>query len=81
MFISFEGIDASGKSTVMNLFAKYLRIKFPEKEILTTFEPYSGNDSQEAQQIREFLLNKKIKLAHMLRCFYFQPREEFILNK
>ncbi|WP_341493648.1 dTMP kinase [Mesomycoplasma ovipneumoniae] len=81
MFISFEGIDASGKSTVMNLFAKYLRIKFPEKEIVITFEPYSGRDSQEAQQIREFLLNKKNQISPYVEMLLFATSRRIHLEQ
>ncbi|ATP59939.1 dTMP kinase [Mesomycoplasma dispar] len=80
MFISFEGIDASGKSTVMELFAKYLRIKFPEKEIITTFEP-GGRNLKEALQIREFLLNKNNQISPYVEMLLFATSRRIHLEK
>ena len=58
MFIVFEGADGSGKTTVMNSFAKYL-----EKNgdpVVVTKEPWSGHQSS-YMWIRK-ILDKKIEI-------------------
>lgn len=80
MFITFEGIDASGKSSVLKLFAKYLAIKFPEKEIVMTFEP-GGYELKEAQQIREFLLDKKNQISPYVEMLLFAASRRIHLEK
>lgn len=54
-FISFEGPDGSGKTTIANEVVKLLKVKFPNKVILTR-EP-GGNNSIIAEDIRNILLN------------------------
>ena len=57
-FISFEGIDGSGKSTQIELVKKYLHKN--KKEVLFTREP---GGTLEAELIRKLIFskNKKIK--------------------
>ncbi|WP_434337196.1 dTMP kinase [Mesomycoplasma conjunctivae] len=57
MFITFEGIDGCGKTTVLNLFAKYLQKKFPTREIIITREP-GGTGVIEAEKVREIALDR-----------------------
>ncbi|CAT05069.1 Thymidylate kinase [Mesomycoplasma conjunctivae] len=57
MFITFEGIDGCGKTTVLNLFAKYLQKKFPTREIIVTREP-GGTGVVEAEKVREIALDR-----------------------
>ncbi|MXR33640.1 dTMP kinase [Mesomycoplasma hyopneumoniae] len=80
MFISFEGIDASGKSTVMDLFAKYLKIKFPEREIVTTFEP-GGKNLKEPLLIREFLLSKNNQISPYVEMLLFATARRIHLER
>lgn len=62
MIISFEGIDGSGKSTMMERVAKYTET-FLHKEVVTTKEP-SG-------QCREILLKKGNKISPMAELMLF----------
>ncbi|MBG0730986.1 dTMP kinase [Mycoplasma sp. 'Moose RK'] len=80
MFITFEGIDASGKSTISKYFVKYLAIKFPQKEIVLTFEP-GGKNLREAQEIREFLLNKKNQISPYVEMLLFATSRRIHLEK
>ena len=54
-FISFEGPDGSGKTTIANEVTKLLNTKFPNKVVLTR-EP-GGNNNIIAEDIRNILLN------------------------
>lgn len=39
MFITFEGRDASGKTTILNKLIDFLNKNYPEIEFITTREP------------------------------------------
>lgn len=62
MIISFEGIDGSGKSTMMEWAAKYTEMLL-HKEVVTTREP-SG-------QCRDVLLKKGNKISPMAELMLF----------
>lgn len=62
MIISFEGIDGSGKSTMMEWAAKYTKMLL-HKEVVTTKEP-SG-------QCRDILLKKENKISPMAELMLF----------
>jgi thymidylate kinase len=71
MFITFEGPDGSGKTTVLkkiNDFLTSLKIDF-----ILTREP-GGSNSKEAQQIRNIILNnhtQKHYTRYLLSPTYF----------
>lgn len=60
MFIVFEGINGSGKTTQINLLEKYLIEKYPSKEVVTTRQP-GGSPIGEA--IRNKLLGDSQDLS------------------
>lgn len=62
MIISFEGIDGSGKSTMMEWAAKYTEMLL-HKEVVTTREP-SG-------QCRDILLKKENKISPIAELMLF----------
>ena len=66
MFITFEGIDGSGKSTQINLLADYLRDR--GFDVLTLREP-GGTDFSEA--LRELILNSDHKIKKFLHISIF----------
>ncbi|MDH5796786.1 MAG: thymidylate kinase, partial [Anaplasmataceae bacterium] len=43
MFIAFDGIDGSGKSTQALKLYKNLQEKFPDREVIITNEPYDND--------------------------------------
>lgn len=51
-FISFEGPEGAGKSTILKLVAQYLKEQFPNEEIVTTREP---GGTKLAEQVRAIL--------------------------
>jgi dTMP kinase len=57
LFISFEGPDGSGKSTIVSMLTKALVSKKYPFEIMSTREP-GGRNNVIAEDIRNILLNK-----------------------
>jgi dTMP kinase len=66
MFITFEGIDGSGKSTQMHRLAAWLREK--DCAVETMRDP---GGTQVAEQVRELLLNSKASLSDRTELFLF----------
>lgn len=60
MFISFEGIDGSGKSTAMEKLKKYIKSKYDLNDFIFTREP-GGYNLPECEQIRNIILDKNNK--------------------
>lgn len=56
LFITFEGPDGSGKSSVINQVYRYLLKKYPNK-VVRTREP-GGTNNPIAEDIRNIILNK-----------------------
>jgi dTMP kinase len=55
IFISFEGVDGSGKSTILKML--YKKLLDEGKEVVLTREP-GGTNNKIAEDIRTLLLNK-----------------------
>lgn len=66
LFITFEGIDGCGKTTQLNLLARYL--KENDKEIIITREPGSVGLGE---KIREILLNYDGEVSSNAEAFLF----------
>lgn len=67
-FITFEGMDGSGKSTQLRLLYEYLRAQFGADNIVHTREP---GGTPIGEQIRE--------IVHSMRNQEMSPRTEFLL--
>lgn len=78
-FITFEGIDASGKSTIMNMLKKWLEKKRPDLKCIFTREP---GGSSIAEQIRKIILNKKnVNLDNSTEAIlYAASRRNHLIN-
>tara|TARA_B100001175_G_scaffold214337_1_gene182093 strand:- start:1563 stop:2177 length:615 start_codon:yes stop_codon:yes gene_type:complete len=72
--IIFEGTEASGKSTNLNIAVNYLKKK--RKKFIKLREPGGSNFSE---QIRKILLNKNLKLNYKtdMMLFYASRSENF----
>lgn len=57
MFVTFEGVDGSGKSTCINKIKEYINNKYDANNFVFTREP-GGFDLKECEQIRNILLDK-----------------------
>lgn len=68
MFITFEGMDGSGKSTQARLLAEHLRAQFGDEKIILTREP---GGTEIGEQIRAVI--------HSLRNHDMAPVTEFLL--
>ncbi|MBD5422911.1 MAG: dTMP kinase [Mycoplasma sp.] len=64
MFITFEGIDGSGKSTCIKKLKEFIEKNCNKDNFVFTREP-GGYNLKECEQIREILLNKENKLDNM----------------
>lgn len=51
MYIVFEGIVGSGKSTQSKLLADYLKIKYPNKDVIITKEPGGSEIADEIRRV------------------------------
>lgn len=75
MFISFEGIDASGKTTQINKLVEFLNNFFPDKEVLVTKEP--GGTSLGLRLRQEILHGEEISDKTEL-LLYLADRAEHV---
>lgn len=70
LFITFEGPDGSGKTTVIHQVCRVLLRKFPNK-VVTTREP-GGKNNAIAEDIRNIILNKlEYKITPMTEALLF----------
>ena len=76
LFIVLDGIDGSGKGTIIELLYNYL-FSLKKYRILTTAEPTSGKYGKE---IRNILKKEKDPMKGAERCFelYIKDREEHL---
>jgi dTMP kinase len=56
LFITFEGPDGSGKSTIIKMVGEQLEKDFPQIKVDLTREP-GGTNNKIAEDIRQILLN------------------------
>lgn len=70
LFITFEGPDGSGKTTVIHQICRILLRKYPNK-VVTTREP-GGKNNAIAEDIRNIILNKlEYKITPMTEALLF----------
>lgn len=71
-FISFEGIDGAGKSTHIESFAKLMKERYPERNIVVTREP---GGTQLGEQLRALLLDAPMNLETEALLMFAARRE------
>ncbi|ROL56562.1 dTMP kinase [Bacteroidetes/Chlorobi group bacterium Naka2016] len=76
MFISFEGIDFSGKTTQVQLLAKYLINK--GFRVITLREP---GGTEISEKIRQILLEPKNELTSITELFLFEAARSDVVRK
>ncbi|VEU59378.1 dTMP kinase [Mesomycoplasma neurolyticum] len=80
MFIVFEGIDGSGKTTIIEKLKKFLPEYFKNKQFVFTREP-GGTNLKEAEQIRAILLEKQNDIDSFSEAILFMAARRMHLNK
>lgn len=80
MFITFEGLDNSGKTTVIKKLVEYLKERKIEKNFLVTREP-GGTGIKEAEFIREFVLSPKYEIDPMSEALLYLVSRKIHLTK
>lgn len=80
MFITFEGIDGSGKSTVLKEVAKWIATKYPHISFITTREP-GGANLKEAEAIRSIILDPQNNISPMTEAILFAASRRLHLEK
>jgi len=76
MFISFEGIDGSGKSTQIQLLKKYFQQN--NKEVIVLREP---GGTVLSELIRDLLLNKNLEITPQSELLLFNAARNDLLSK
>ncbi len=77
IFITFEGIEGSGKTTQVKLLAE--RLKEQGFKVIKTFEP---GDTQAGEKIREILLSPSININPLTELMlYFSDRIQHVEEK
>ena len=71
-FISFEGIDGAGKSTHIDSFAKLLKERYPDRDVVMTREP---GGTQLGEQLRTLLLDAPMNLETEALLMFAARRE------
>ncbi|OWS71536.1 dTMP kinase [Polynucleobacter aenigmaticus] len=71
-FISFEGIDGAGKSTHIESFAKLMKDRNPDRDVVMTREP---GGTQLGEQLRALLLDAPMNLETEALLMFAARRE------
>lgn len=79
-FITFEGIDGSGKSTVLKIVKKYLEEKYDINNFVFTREP-GGNNLEVAEKIREIILDNKNDIDNLTEALLYVSSRNIHVNK
>ncbi|MGY6172265.1 dTMP kinase [Candidatus Mycoplasma pogonae] len=80
MFITFEGLDGSGKSSVITAIVELLKQHFPHHELVITHEP-GGSGIPENKILREFILNPEYHLSPITEAVLFAASRRIHLEK
>ncbi|MEE3928557.1 dTMP kinase [Mycoplasmopsis ciconiae] len=79
MFITFEGLDGSGKTTIISKVISFFNEKYPKLNYVLTREP-GGKDSKEAERIREIILDKESKLSSVTEALLYSASRRIHLE-
>ncbi|VEU67844.1 dTMP kinase [Mycoplasmopsis pulmonis] len=80
MFITFEGIDASGKTSLLAKLKAHVVQKNLQGKCTFTWEP-GGRKSPEIQTIRHLILNKESNLSPIAEAFLYSSARRIHLDK
>lgn len=80
MFITVEGLDASGKTTLVKKLTEYLSINWPNLQYISTREP-GGKDLVEAEKIRQIILDNKSILSDVSEALLYTASRRIHLER
>lgn len=80
MFITFEGIDASGKTTFINRLKSFIEKNLNPNDFVFTREP-GGFQLKECEQIRAILLNKENNVDNMSEMLLYLTSRKMHVEK
>ncbi|QGZ97897.1 dTMP kinase [Mycoplasma sp. NEAQ87857] len=80
MFISFEGLDGSGKTTIIGKVSQKLIKDYPFLNIVSTREP-GGKDIKEAEKIREIILDPNSLLSPVAEALLYTTSRRIHLER
>ncbi|WP_036453006.1 dTMP kinase [Mycoplasma buteonis] len=80
MFITFEGLDGSGKTTILNKIYHKLLVEYPNLKIVKTREP-GGENVPEAEKLREMILHNNTKLSNESEALLYTACRRMHLEK
>ncbi|MBN4083709.1 dTMP kinase [Mycoplasma sp. CSL10137] len=80
MFITFEGLDGSGKTTILSKLITLIKDRFPNIDFLVTREP-GGKDLKEAERIREIILDSSSDLSPVAEAMLYSTSRRIHLEK
>ncbi|MCU4706669.1 dTMP kinase [Mycoplasma sp. CSL7503-lung] len=80
MFITFEGLDGSGKTTILSKLITLIKERFSNIDFLVTREP-GGKDLKEAERIREIILDSSSDLSPVAEAMLYSTSRRIHLEK
>ncbi|RIV16705.1 dTMP kinase [Mycoplasmopsis gallopavonis] len=80
MFISFEGLDGSGKTTILNKLVHKLSHEYPHVKFILTREP-GGKNVPEAEKLRSIILDPETKISHVSEALLYSASRRMHLEK
>lgn len=80
MFITFEGLDGSGKTTLINMLVEYIKKNHSKIHYILTREP-GGKDIKMAEKIRQLILSKESELSPKSEALLYSASRRIHLEK
>ncbi|TDV23563.1 dTMP kinase [Mycoplasmopsis mustelae] len=80
MFITFEGLDGSGKTTILEKLVQYFKKNYPKMNLIITREP-GGQNLKEAEKIRDIILDKESDLSPVAEAMLYSTSRRIHLEK
>lgn len=80
MFITFEGIDGSGKSTCIEKLKQFIKENLDQNKFVFTREP-GGNNLKECEEIRQLVLDKENHIDSMTEMLLYLASRKMHFDK
>ena len=80
MFITFEGIDGSGKSTCIEKLKHFIKNNLDWEQFVFTREP-GGHNLKECEEIRNLVLNKENHIDSMTEMLLYLASRKMHVDK